>query len=500
MTNVEKSNSRSSKKTMGRVAILVLLIAGGVFLFQYRNKISTRISKVLAASEEDPIPVTKLSKQPFLLTVPSTGEVVGMETTQVSAPNTNWGTLKIAWLIPEGSFVKEGDPVVRFDSTDAKLNLENQQNTVTSNEENTKITTNNQATSDKTLKIDRTDAELSYDYAMTVMPQDESIFSKWDIITAQADAVYAKARIDFLKNKQKTQQRIARSDQQVLSIDRNRAQSEISVIQRTLDSMELRAPIGGLIIYRRARENRNKDPQIGDEYQAGQVVVEIVNLDVLQARIYVLERDGGNLAKGQTVVIKLDAIPEKEFHGILSTVSSVAGAQEPSSPLRYFTCDVSISDAGRDLKRIRPGMNLQGDVVLQNYEACFVVPSSAVNFREKERDTLVYLKAGGTFVPKTVKTGLSAHGEAIILDGIADGDLIALRNPFETRKLTLPDFSKGTQGRGMPGRGDMMMMRGGDMGGFPGGMGGFQGGGGMGGFQGGGGMGGFQGGGGGGRR
>jgi hypothetical protein len=36
---------------------------------------------------------------------------------------------------------------------------------------------------------------------MTVMPQDETIFSKWDIITAQADAVYAKARIDFLKSK-----------------------------------------------------------------------------------------------------------------------------------------------------------------------------------------------------------------------------------------------------------------------------------------------------------
>ncbi len=494
MTNVEKSSSGSLKKTLGRVAILVLLIAGGVFFFQYRDKISTRISKVLAASEEDPIPVTKLSKQPFLLTVPSTGEIVGMETTQVSAPNTNWGTLKLAWLIPEGSFVKDGDPIVRFDSTDAKLSLENQQNTITSNEENTKITTNKQATDDKTLAIDRKDAEMSYDYAMTVMPQDESIFSKWDIITAQADAVYAKARIDFLKSKQKTQQRIARSDQQVLSIDRTRAQSEISVIQRTLDSMELRAPIGGLIIYRRARENRNKDPQIGDEYQAGQVVVEIVNLDVLQARIYVLERDGGSLAKSQTVQIKLDAIPEKEFHGILSTVSSVAGAIEPSSPLRYFTCDVSISDAGRDLKRIRPGMNLRGDVVLEKYDSCFVVPSSAVNFREKERDTLVYLKTGGTFVPKTVKTGLSSHGEAIILDGIADGDLIALRNPFETRKLSLPDFSKGTQGRGMPNREMMQMMRGGDMGG--GGGGGFQGGGGGGGFQGGGGMGGFGGGGG----
>jgi multidrug efflux pump subunit AcrA (membrane-fusion protein) len=465
-------------KILGRVVILVLLILGGVFLFRYRNDISTRISKVLAASEEDPVPVTKLSRQPFKITAPSKGEVVGMGTTSVVAPSSFSGSLKLAWLIPEGSLVNEGDPIVRFDSTEAKLRVEDRQNTLVQNDENTKIKTNDQATNDKTLNIDRTDAELSYNYAMTVMPQDESIFTKWDIITAQADAVYAKARIDFLKDKQKTQKRMARSDQQILAIDRNKAQSELSLIQRTLDSMELRAPAAGLVLYRRDPRQRDKDPQIGDSYQPGNTVAEIVNLDILQARIYVLERDGGGLAKDQNVVIKLDAIPEKEYHGTLSSVSTVATPTESNSPLRYFTCDVSISDAGRDLKRIRPGMNLQAEVILEKYDSCFVVPSSAVNYREKERDSLVYVKEEDRFVPKKVETGLSAHGEAIILGGVAEGDLIALRNPFETRKLTLPDFSKGGQQDDMPAGMDrrmmQQMMRGG--GGFPGG-GGFGGGG-----------------------
>jgi HlyD family secretion protein len=477
MIHEEKSSSPFSIKILGRVAILVLLIIGGIFLFKYHDRVSTKISKVLAATEDDPIPVTKLGRQAFQLTVPSTGEIVGMETTDVTAP-AGFGSLKLAWLVPEGSFVKEGDPIIRFDSTDAKLNLENQENTVLSNQENTKVKTNQQVTDEKTLNIDRQDAELSYNYSMTVMPQDETIFSKWDIITAQADAVYAKARIDFLKSKQKTQQRIARSDQQILAIERNKAQSEISVLQRTLNSMELRASVGGLVLYRRDPRRRDKDPQIGDECQAGQIMAEIVNLDVLQAQIFVLERDGGSLAKNLPVVIKLDAIPEKEFHGVLSNVSSVAGSIESNSPLRYFTCDVSISDAGRDLKRIRPGMNLRGNVVLAKYNSCFVVPSSAVNYREKERDALVYVKAGDRFEPKKVETGISAYGEAIILGGVAEGDLIALRNPVETRKLTLPDFSKGSSQDNMmpPGMDRRMMqqmMRGG--GGFPGG--GFPGGG-----------------------
>jgi len=459
--------SKPSKVNLGRIAVLVSLIVIGAAFFYYRDTLSNRILKVFAATEGDPIPVAKLSRQPFSLTVPSDGEIVGLETTDVPTPSTSSGSLTVAWLIPEGSFVQAGDPVIRFDSTDAKLNLENQQNTLEANQENTKIKTFSQSTDEKVLTMDRTDAELEYQYAMTVMPEDESIFSKWDIITAQADAHYAKERIEFLKSKGKTQQRIARSDQQILAIERNKAQSQITLLKQTLDSLELRAPVGGLVLYRR---DRRQDPQIGDQSYPGQVIIEVINLDVLQARIDVLERDGGGLAKDQPVIIKLDAIPEKEYHGTIRTVSSVAAALELNSPLRYFTCDVNITDAGRDLKRIRPGMNLRGDVVLQKYESCFVVPSGAVTYREKEKDSLVYVKKGDRFEAKPVQTGLSSHGEAIILSGVQDGELIALTNPFETRKLYLPDFSKGGADQRMPGGmpmppGGIMRMMGGGGGG-----------------------------------
>jgi HlyD family secretion protein len=443
--------SRSSKRNLGRIVALLALIACGILIFQFRDALSNRISKVFASTEEDPVPVTKLSKQPFLLTVPATGEIVGLQTTPITAPNTPSGSLKLSWLITEGSYVEAGGPVIRFDSTDAELSLEDEQNTLEANQEQTKIKTLTQATDEKVLNIDRTDAEMEYEYAMTVMPQDETIFSKWDIITAEADAKYARERIEFLKSKAKTQKRIARSDQQILAIERNKAQAEISLIKQTLNSLELMAPVSGLVLYHR---DRREEPQVGDDCYPGQTLVELVNLDVLQARIYVLERDGGNLEKGLPVVLKLDAIPDKEYNGTIRTVSSVAGSLERNSPLLYFTCDVDISDAGRDLKRIRPGMNLQADVVLQKYDSCFVVPSSAVTYRERERDSQVYVKNGEKFEPKSVQTGLSSHGEAVILGGVEEGEIIALRNPKETRQLYLPDFSKGgTTMQGFPGPG-----------------------------------------------
>ena len=199
-----------------------------------------------------------------------------------------------------------------------------------------------------------------------------------------------------------------------------RLNRKFPLLKETLDSLELKAPVAGLGPC--TGEIAGEDPQIGDESLPGQVVVEIVNLDVLQARIYVLERDGGNLAKGQPVIIKLDAIPEKEYHGTIRSVSSVAGRPGAEFPASLFYLRCVHYGCGKDLKRIRPGMNLRGDVVLEKYESCFVVPSGAVNYREKEKDSLVYVKKGDKFVAKIVQTGLSSHGEAIILSGVEDGD------------------------------------------------------------------------------
>jgi HlyD family secretion protein len=451
MTSTSKHDASKRLLTTSRIVRglgLLLVVVAVIVAFTYREDLRGRVTKAFVPADEDPVPVARLTQEPFRLTVPAIGEIVGLGSTPVPTPNTRSGSLKVAWLIAEGTFVEEGDVLIRYDSTDARLNLEKQQNTLDANEERTKLTTDKQTTDEKVLGLDRTDAEMQYDYVMTVLPEDETIFSKWEIIEAKIDAGFAKERVTFLNNKGKTQKRIARSDQQILAIERNQAQAEMSVAEQTLNSLELRAPSAGLVLWRR---DHRRDPQVGDESFGGQVLVEIVDLAVLQARIYVLERDGGHLAKSEDVVIRLDAVPEREFHGEIKTASTMAAALERNSPLKYFTCDVHISDAGSDLKRIRPGMALKGEVILEKYDKCFVVPATAVT--TKDKNDLVYVQQGDNFKPKVVQTGLSTHGQAVILSGVEDGAVIALRNPFETRKLTLPDFSKASAGERRGGRG-----------------------------------------------
>jgi HlyD family secretion protein len=443
-----KEKPATLKGRLARIISLLIVIAAVASIFMFRDNIWMKISKVLASAEEDPIPIEALVKTDFQLEIPAYGEIVGLESVPVPTPSTRSGGLRVAWLIPEGSFIKEGDALVRYDSSDALLNLEKQQNTLASNNENIKVTTANQTTNEKNLATDKLDAEKYYDYTITVLPSDETIFSKWDIIEAQLNAGVAKTRIDLLTRRGAVQKRNAKSDQQLLVVDKNKAEAEIAITQQTLSSLELKSPKTGLVLWRR---DRMRDPQVGDESQPGQVLVEVIDLNALMARIYVLEREASALTKGQPVTIRLDSIPDKTYHGTIRTVSALAQPLQRQSPLKYFTCEVVITDAGTDMKMIKPGMAItKAKVVPEKYENCFVVPASAVTM--KNMDALVYLKQGERFVPRGVKIGYGTHGQAILLDGVKEGELIALRNPFETRKAKLPDFSKaGVSGRGGPG-------------------------------------------------
>ena len=467
-------------KWKGRVVLCVLLVIVGGTLLYFREDLSARITKVFASTDKDPIPVALLESQPFSLTVSANGEITGLEAVSVNTPNTSAGQLTIAWIAPEGSFVNEGDLVIRFDSTSARLNLEQRQNTLESNQLDTRKAVQQQITDERNRSIDVKIAEEDYNHSVTFMAQDETIYSRWEIINAAADERYSRENLEILKSRIRTQQRADRSKQQTLAITRNRVQTEVDRLENTLNSLEVYAPADGLVIYYR---DRQREPAIGDNSSPGQSILEIVNLDALQARINVLERDGGYLEKDLPVNIRLDAVPDKVYGGVVRSVSSVAQSLVRNSPLRYFTCDVTITDAGPDLRRIRPGMNLRADIVLQEYDSVFVVPSGAVTERDLQKDTVVFVKIGDRFETRVVETGLGSHGEAVILSGVESGEQIALVNPEGTRKLSLPDFNATTTTQQPKGKIMMMGPGGGGMGGgfSGGGMGGGFGGGGRGG-------------------
>lgn len=448
-----------------RVIGIMMLIGACSSATIYRNEIARWLTvKLSFIDNAEVIPVLTLERGPLELDVSAEGEIVGLGSIPVATPRTGAGSLKLAWLAAEGTMATPGEVLIRFDNTDAHLNLESQNNTLTENLIQSKIDAGNQQLNYSSMTADQTTAQIDYEYALETKPEDPAIFSQWEIINAQISAEFAKSKIENLAQKAKTQIRLNRSAQQISTIARTRAQTEVNILEQALSAMEVQAPAQGLVVYRR---DFRQDPKIGDSCQPGQVMIDLVDLDALQARIYVLEKEAGGLAKGRPVTIHLDALPDKELHGEIQSLSSVPATIELNGVLKYFICNVTINDARPYLRLIKPGMTLQARIILIKYDSCFMVPASTLDWRESEEKTYVYIKNGKGFEKREVKLGLGKHGQATILDGVNDKELIALRNPFETKKLVLPDFSKasaasqtrrgGPGGPGMEG-GDMIHM------------------------------------------
>src|SRR6266852_606001 len=104
--------SRRSK-TILRLGVgltVVALLAAGAW----------RVRRAQAAAD---LPVAPARKTDFLVKVRCRGELKARRSVQLTAP-VNVPNLQIVWLAPSGEPVKAGDPVIRFDPSSARQQLQ----------------------------------------------------------------------------------------------------------------------------------------------------------------------------------------------------------------------------------------------------------------------------------------------------------------------------------------------------------------------------------------
>lgn len=213
------------------------------------------------------------------------------------------------------------------------------------------------------------------------------------------------------------------------------SQAAIVKVKQNLDYATITSPIDGVVISRAVEE--------GQTVAAGfetPTLFTIAN-DLTQMRVIadVDEADIGQVADGQRVQFTVDAYPDDTFEGTVEQVRLEATTE--SSVVTY---EVVITAYNPDLK-LKPGLTANVTIFTLEKENALSVPTKALRFVPDAgllaeidltlaTDSMpavagkreVWVRSGGTLTPRYVTTGATSGDRTEILDGLTDGEQVAV--------------------------------------------------------------------------
>lgn len=149
---------------------------------------------------------------------------------------------------------------------------------------------------------------------------------------------------------------------------------------------------------------------------AGSPVARVVQLDPVLVEASVGSRDVVHLARGQQVLVRVDAYPGRAFTGWVESVEPAANAQT-----RLFGVRIRVDNADLALK---PGMSGTVAVTVERREGAAAVPSEAVV--SSGGSLYVYVVESGRAVRRPVEVGLQGDGWTEVLRGVEPGEVVVV--------------------------------------------------------------------------
>jgi len=434
-SSAESSNSRSSVKEKylkSQRSVLSKLKSIKVpnFFKKKRNLILTSVLIVLlvliiAGSFKTTvvsIPTYKVKKGNFLVSITESGELRAKNSVAIMAPRIR-GSLKLVYLISEGTNVKAGDTVLRFDPTEAMSTLRDAESKLELAISDKEKQLASHSSQEAQMESDLRSAELTYELSKLSLEQ-----MKFEAEAKQQEAKlqHEKNRLSYERTKKDIESKkiILRSEKNRTEIEIKQRQAELDKAKSDLGMLTLTAPTGGLVVYETNWSNNGRKFAIGDNTWPGSTIITLPDLSSMESITSVNEVDVSKISKNQTVELKLDAFPDSTFEGFISNVASLGRTKSGNSTVKIFELIVGIKSISPILK---PGMTTSNKMIINRIPNVLSVPIEAVF--EKNSKKIVYAKNGSGFDEKVVEVGEKGENSIIIKKGLGNNEEVALQDP-----------------------------------------------------------------------
>lgn len=404
---------------MLRTGVLIaVLTAAGLGLW--------RLGPTVTAAPAPESPVTSVKRGTVAFAITAKGELQGGNTQMLTVPMTGGAPTTITFLRQNGEMVKEGDEVVRLDTTEQEFRLREAEADLAEAEQQIIQAKAEAEAKEEETRYALIQAQADLKLAEIEMRRNELVPR---LVARQNELALdaAKDKLAKIEKDLKNRLETAKSGIAIQEAGKAKAQVKADMAKKNIESMTLRAKAAGYVAIQQNDEGMIRwgmympPYQVGDVARPGKAAAQIPDLSNWEATARIGELDRGHIAEGQPAEIEVVAMPGKKLQGRIKTIGGTTGPPWD----RHFDCRVTVHDPLPDL---RPGMTVRMRIQTGSIKDALWIPAQALF--EADGRKFAYVRGAGGFSRKDVEMVRRSESQ-VVIKGLEANDLVALANPDE---------------------------------------------------------------------
>jgi HlyD family secretion protein len=359
------------------------------------------------------------------------GDIRPAKSIVLAAPLQSGGDLQITKLVKNGAAVKKGDVVVEFDATSLEQRLAERRSDLKSAEGEISQLEAQQRINAEEQKTALMKAQYDIDRAKLDLGK-RDLISQIEYEEAKLVLADAEQRQKETQAKQHSTLTAAEADMVGKHRKRDKAQFDVDRTLASIEGLRLRAPADGTV---NILENPRTGGMFGggvvefregDRAWAGASILELPDLSSIHLEARLDESDRGRLKVGQQALVRIEAVPGKDFNARVDLISVLARVDFSSGwpPVRNFDLGLVLENPD---PRLRPGMTATARIAADRMADVTLVPAETIF--QKDGRPVVYRLRGSKFDEQTIEIVRRGREQAAVSAGVSAGDKLAVRRP-----------------------------------------------------------------------
>jgi HlyD family secretion protein len=395
----------TSRKWITLIIIILVLAAGAYWIFHSRSFSANISDKDLITAQRVDFPVI----------ISATGTLEATRSVSISPPKIRRERrFKLMRMVDEGTEVTEGDFLLEFDTSDITSRLKDETANFQKVQEERQKKRSDSDIQLKNLRLSLEQAKSDLDKLEVKLSSQADLISGIEIekIRLQRDA--ARQNVQFLEKKVNYKAESGQLDLQISRSNERHYRGRMDDLMDAMDSYTLRAPVAGVVIYKRDWNNEAKE--VGSNVFIMDTIMEIPDLSSIRAKVQVDEIDSGKVKIGDEANIAVDAVQGKSFGGKVTSIGTILKQASFDRPQKVNEIYVNLDTA--DMKQLRPGMNIKAQIRVGQYARVVVIPLSSIQERDGRSFVQLWQPATKNFEWREIQLRTNDGLTAVVESGL----------------------------------------------------------------------------------